>query len=254
MKTITKLLKITGTLCLSCICLTSKAEPKNLTLEELRAFLKKEINPSVSWFIEKAFLKGCSEELRKLIQERIDLYRTLQGAIETVEYNTNNEPAVIQILGSVGSDLEPLHSTLGEIIDAAREARLGHEYEKGLGVKDDISRQVSKKTLKQYGVTDEKLNLLGNGSVYEITLDSILSSRWFDKEMQKKGKNFFDESNFLKAVNTYTDNVTILKEIPVVVKEQRYHLKYEEEEDRVQETWNYQNSSTNIVYKLSGSR
>ena len=253
MKTITKLLKITGTLCLSCICLTSKAEPGNLTLEELRAFLKKEINPSVSWFIEKASFKGCSEELWKPIQESIDLYRTLQGAIETVEYNTNNEPTVIQILGPVDSDLEPLHSSLGEIIDAARGVRLAHEYEKGLGVKDDISRQVSKKTLKQYGVTDEKLNLLGNGSVYEITLGSILSGRWFNKEMQKKGKDFFDESNFLKAVNKYTGNVTILKKIPVVVKEQRYNLKYEKAEDRVQETWNYQDSSIKIVYKLSDS-
>ena len=249
MQTITKLLKITGTLCLSCICWTSNAEPKNLTLEELRAFLKKEIKPSVSWFIEEASL---SEELRKLGQKTIDLYRTLQGAIETVEYNTNNEPTVIQILGPVDSDLEPLHSSLGEIIDVARGVRLAHKYEKGLGVKDDISRQVSKKALKQYGVTDEKLNLLGNGSVYEITLDSILSSRWFNKEMQKKGKDFFE--NFLKTVYTYTDNVTILKEIPVVVKEQRYGLKYEEEEDRVQETWNYQNSSTNIVYKLSDSQ
>ena len=248
MKTITKLLKITGTLCLSCICLTSKAEPKNLTLEELSAFLKKEIKPSVSWFIEEASL---SEELRKLSQKSIDLYRTLQGAIETVEYNTNNEPTVIQILGPVDSDLEPLHSSLGEIIDAARGVRLAHEYEKGLGVKDDISRQVSKETLKQYGVTDEKLNLLGNGSVYEITLGSILSGRWFNKEMQKKGKNFFDVSNFLETVHTYTANVTILKEIPVVVKEQRYNLKYGKAEDRVQETWNYQDSSTNIVYKLS---
>ena len=254
MKTITKLLKITGTLCLSCICLTSKAEPKNLTLEELRAFLKKEIKPSVSWFIEEASLKGCSEELRKLSQETIDPYRTLQGAIETVEYNTNNEPTVIQILGPVSSDLEqPLHSSLREIIDAARAVRLAYEYEKGLGVKDDISRQVSKKTLKQYGVTDEKFNLLGNGSVYEITLDSILSSYWFNKEMQKKGKDFFYYSNFVKAVDQYTDNVTILKEISVVVKEQRYNLKYEKAEDRVQETQNYQDSSTNIVYKLSGT-
>ena len=253
MKTITKLLKITGTLCLSCVCLTSKADPKNLTLEELRAFLKKEIKPSVSWFIEEASLKGCSEELRKLSQESIDLYRTLQGAIETVEYNTNNEPTVIQILGPVSSDLEPLHSRLGEIIDAAGSVRLAYEYEKGLGVKDDISRQVSKKTLKQYGVTDEKFNLLGNNSIYEITFGSILSSCWFNKEMQKKGKDFFKGLNFLEAVNKYTSNVTILKKIPVVVKEQRYNLKYEKAEDRVQETQNYQDSSTKIVYKLSGS-
>ncbi len=257
MNTLHKLLKITGTLCLSCVCLTSKAEPKNLTLEELRAFLEKEINPFLpdlkSRVTERASLEGYTEELKEAILEEIDVkneaYKAFQGDIETVEYKTNNEPAVIQILGS---DLEPLHSTLGKI-DTAREARLEHEYEKGLGVKDDISRQVSKKTLEQYGVTDEKLSLLGNGSVYEITLDSILSSRWFNKEMQKKGKDFFDDLNFLKTVRTYTDNVTILKEIPVVVKEQRYLLKYEKEEDRVQETWNYQDSSTKIVYKLSGS-
>ena len=260
MKTITKLLKITGTLCLSCICLTSKAEPKILTLEELRTLLKEKIEPSVSSLksrvTEMDSLRECDEELRKLLKELIDVrneqYKLLQGAIAAVEYNTNDEPAVIQILGS---DLRLFFRTLGEI-DTAREARLKyeHKYEKGLGVKDDISRQVSKKTLKQYGVTDEKLKLLGNGSVYEITLGSILSSRWFDKEMQKKGKNFFDYFNFVKAVDQYTDNVTILKEIPVVVEEQRYLLKYEKEKDRVQETWNYYTGAPkHIVYKLSGS-
>ena len=256
MNTLHKLLKITGRLCLSCVCLTSKAEPKILTLEGLRAFLEEKIIPPGSDLktpvTERASLEEYSEELKEMILEEIDvknkLYEVLQGAIEAVEYNPNNEPAVIQILGS---DLEPLHSTLGEI-DTARKVRLAHEYEKGLGVQDGISRQVSKKTLKQYGITDEKLNLLGNNSIYEITFGSILSSCWFNKEMQKKGKDFFDDLNFLKTVRTYTDNVTILKEIPVVVEEQRYLLKYEKEEDRVQETWNYQNSSINIVYKLSG--
>ena len=229
-----------------------------MTLEELRTFLKKEIKPDVFELLkprvtDEASLKGCDKKLKEAILESIDLrnklYKVYQGAIETVEYNTNNEPTVIQTLDF---DLKPLYRICGEI-DTARKARFEHEYEKGLGVQDGISRQVSKKTLEQYGVTDEKLSLLGNGSVYEITLDSILSSRWFNKEMQDKGKNFFDDWNFLQAVNKYTDNVTILKKIPVVVKGQLYHLKYEKEEDRVEETWDYYNSSINIVYKLSGA-
>ena len=40
MNTIHKLLKITGSIGLSCVCLTAEAEPETMTLEEVKAFLE----------------------------------------------------------------------------------------------------------------------------------------------------------------------------------------------------------------------
>lgn len=174
MKTFTKLLTIAGTVAFSGVCLISKADPKIMTLEELKVFLKNAKDDCVTY----------------LEQDNAIAVKTSDPAFKT--------------------KLERLNEA-----DAERKK---YSYPKFYGL-DEFSRRVPTQVLKEYGIKTQRTEgYFDKEEVYEITFNSILSSTYFSEEERKKAKEqFLDYNAFTDAIDTYTKDVAILRNISVKV-------------------------------------
>ncbi len=85
-----------------------------------------------------------------------------------------------------------------------------------------ISKALTKADLQERGITDEELKFFGQCSVREVTFDSILESGFFNPDQVKKAKELrSDISGFKKAVRKYIDKTTVVKTIPVEIRQNR---------------------------------
>ena len=174
MKTFTKLLTIAGTVAFSGVCLISKADPKIMTLEELKVFLKNAKD-------------GC------------------------VTYLEQDNAIVVETS-------DPAFKTKLERLDEADAKRKKYSYPKFYGL-DEFSRRVPTQVLKEYGIKTQRTEgYFDKEEVYEITFNSILSSTYFSEKERKKAKEqFLDYNAFTDAIDTYTKDVAILRNISVKV-------------------------------------
>ena len=225
MNTLHKLLKITGAICLSCICLTSKADPKLMTLEELRTFLNEQCKEGCRNLkdIREKIEAGNSKGFAPTYDKAKNFYsygvpkefsENFKG-ITHVEYNENGEPTVIKTVNGgsleIGDVLNPMGSRFGSYIrekfpEETPTARLKR-----------ISKELTTKELKKRGVTDAEGELLGGALICEITFDSILGSDFFDDTRRGKGESWFKNQEELeKAIDSYADKLLCCNPLPVV--------------------------------------
>jgi len=205
---------VTGTLCLSCICLTSKAEPKNLTLEELRAFLDKKHQEAGRKFAEiKKKIDEIAENRKPgdtaFEKKEEDLFselcKVVSGEIAAVEYDNEGKPTLIDVFSGDTSPFEDLFTSRFLRIEYTK------NYKNGFVGLDKISKEIDP---KQRGITDEGLKLLGETSVREITFDSILSSDFFDEERRKKGRELLGSySKLREAIDEYVEKIDIVESV-----------------------------------------
>ena len=260
MKTITKLLKITGTLCLSCICLTSKADPKILTLEELRAFLDNKHRETEEKFEE------IKKKIDKIAENRkpgdtafekkeedlfSELCKVVSGEIAAVEYDNERKPTIVDVFSGVTSPFEDLFNSRLLRIEYTQ------NYENGSVGFDKISKEIDP---KQRGITDEELKLLGETSVREITFDSILSSDFFDEERRKKGRELLHSySKLTEAIDKYVEKIDIVESVCPSVRTNELHQKVKVDEKTSKVTVDIHKNvietiNTELICKISGER
>ena len=230
MKTITKLLKITGTLCLSCICLISKADPKILTLEELRKLLDRKCAENTKTLeairtkIETGNQKGFNPTYKKAENSYSydvpkEFSENFKG-ITRVEYNANGEPTVIETVNG----WEPEVSEALQFISCENtpfRQYIGEQFSEKTSAKclDNISKELTAKELETRGVTDADMKKYGIASVREITFDSILSG-FFNKEEASRARAWFSHSEELdKAIDAYVNKAMFLKSVTYLRKE-----------------------------------
>ena len=213
MNTIRKLLKITGSIGLSCVCLTAEAEPKTMTLEEVKAFLKKqkeETSKRFQW-IEKEIKEinaiGASEG--KCTRRVDEVCKKMQkGGVLKVTYNCDGTPCEIVTLGDIGE-------TLFRQFDPMAFVRFDYMKEHFFAFSSDqdgFSKELTMETLKERGLTETEFGLLGSASVREVTFDSILSSDLFDETLREKGRQWrSDKEKLEEAIDAYVKEVVILE-------------------------------------------
>ena len=260
MKTITKLLKITGTICLSCICLTSKAEPKIMTLEEVRAFLAKKHEEAGEKFLKiKKKIDEIAENRKPgdtaFEKEEEDLFselcKVVSGEIVTVEYNNEGKPTLIEIFNGNASPIGDLFTS------QSLRREYTQNYENGSVGFDKISKEIAP---KQRGITDEELKLLGETSVREITFDSILSSDFFDEEHRKKGRELLNNCSKLEeAIDEYVEKTDIVESVCFSLRLNKLHLEVKVDEKTSKVTVDtHKNVSETfnpvLICKISGER
>ena len=213
MNTIHKLLKITGTISLSCVCLTAEAEPEAMTLEEVKEFLKKqkeETSERFQW-IEREIKEineiGASEgkcvpRVNKVCEEN------KKGGVLKVTYNYDGTPSQIVTLGDIGE-------TLFRQFDPMAFVRFDYMKEHFFAFSSDqdgFSKELTIETLKERGLTETEFGLLGSASVREVTFDSILSSDLFDETLREKGRQWrSDKEKLEEAIDAYVKEVVILE-------------------------------------------
>ena len=84
----------------------------------------------------------------------------------------------------------------------------------------NLSKALAKTDLKQRGLTDEEISLLGNVSVREITFDSILESGFFSFDQVQKANELRNNfASFKKAVKEYVDKTTVAQTTPVKIRQ-----------------------------------
>lgn len=213
MNTIHKLLKITGSIGLSCVCLTAEAEPKTMTLEEVKAFLKKqkeETSERFQW-IEREIKEineiGASEG--KCVR-RVDKVckENAKGGVLKVTYNCDGTPSQIVTLGDIGETLFRQFDPMAFVrFDYMKEYFFAFSSDQ-----DGFSKEITIKTLKERGLTETEFGLLGTASVREVTFDSILSSGLFDETLREKGRQWrSDKEKLEEAIDAYVKEVVILE-------------------------------------------
>ena len=186
MNTLHKLLKITGAICLSCICLTSKADPKLMTLEELQTFLDKQCQEGCKNLkdIRERIKAGNSKGFAPTYNEEKNFYsygvpkefsENFKG-ITRVEYNADGEPTFIETVNGwqskVSEALQFIPSE-GTLFRQYIEERFSKKT--SAECLDNISKELTIEELETRGVTDADMKKYGIASVREITSDSILS-------------------------------------------------------------------------------
>ena len=216
MNTIRKLLKITGLIGLSCVCLTAEAEPETMTLEEVKAFLeqkRKETNEKLEGVRKKIKEKNLSGYSFSDYNELDDEFSKVcgEGGVLKVLYNFDGTPCGIETVGRIDFDLY-------NAVDPT-DLRLKYMQKQCVALPSDlekISKALTAEALKKCGGTDNESNLLEDSSIREITFDSILSSDFFDKELRYKGNQLLSDPKSLEeAIDAYAEEVTILRRLPV---------------------------------------
>ena len=270
MKTITKLLKITGTLCLSCICLISKADPKILTLEELRKLLDRKCAENTKTLeairtkIETGNQKGFNPTYKKAENSYSydvpkEFSENFKG-ITRVEYNANGEPTVIETVNG----WEPEVSEVLQFISCENtpfRQYIGEQFSEKTSAKclDNISKELTAKELETRGVTDADMKKYGIASVREITFDSILSG-FFNKEEANRTRVWFSHPEKLdKAIDAYVNKAMFLKSVTYRRKDTCIDLITESSPsdltfkicEKAQQPNEYE---CNFVYKVSGEQ
>ena len=239
MKTITKLLKITGTLCLSCICLTSKAKPKIMTSEELRAFLDERQDKAdelqrkfdqelenYNALVKETYASGhfleskqrLDKEFETLMTKYFSPWRDMDYPCE-VEYDIFDAPLLIKNYGNLSylKDVRIKFFIYGHFSSYENYMK---EFlkTKPCGFKN-LSKALTKTDLKKRELTDEEIDLLGKVSVHEITFDSILDSGFFSSDQVKKANELRNSFvSFNKAVQEYVDKTTVVQTTPVKIR------------------------------------
>ncbi len=213
MNTIHKLLKITGSIGLSCVCLTAEAEPKTMTLEEIKAFLKaqkEETSKRFQWLnkeIKEINAIGASEG--RCIRRVDKVYEeNKKGGVLNVTYNYDGTPSQIVTLGDIGE-------TLFRQFDPMAFVRFDYMKKHFFAFSSDqdcFSKELTIETLKERGLTETEFGLLGSASVREVTFDSILSSGLFDETLREKGRQWrSDKEKLEEAIDAYVKEVVILE-------------------------------------------
>jgi len=261
MKTITKLLKISGAICLSCVCSTTKAELEILTLEEVRAFLDKKHQEAGEKFAEiKKKIDEIAENRKPgdtaFEKKEEDLFselcKVVSGEIVTVEYDNEGKPTLIEIFNGNAS-------LIGDLFTSQFLRReYTKNYKNGFVGLDKISKEIAP---KQRGITDEELKLLGETSVREITFDSILSSDFFDEEHRKRGRELLNGyySELKKAIAEYVEKIDIVESVCLSVRTNELHpeVKVDEKTSKVTVDIHRNVSETfnpELICKISGER
>ena len=232
MRTITKLLKITGTLCLSCVCLTSKAKPKILNSDELMALLEKrkaeayELQRKFDQELEKynalrqeTYESGHSLESERFYKELETLRKEYFSPCE-VEYDSFDAPLLIKNNGGL-SYLQDVRIKFFIYRHFSSYENYMKEFlkTKPCGFKN-LSKALAETDLKQRGLTDEEISLLGDVSVREITFDSILKSGFFSSDQVKKANELRNNfASFKEAVKEYVDTTTVVQTTPVKIRQ-----------------------------------
>ncbi len=217
MNTIHKLLRITGSIGLWCVCLTAEAEPKTMTLEEVKAFLKKQKEETSERFqrIEREIKEinaiGASEG--KCIRRVDNVYEeNKKGGVLKVTYNYDGTPCEIVTLGDIGE-------TLFRKFDPMAVVRFDYMKERFFAFsadQDGFSKELTIETLKERGLTETEFGLLGSASVREVTFDSILSSGLFDETLREKGRQWrSDKEKLEEAIDAYIKEIVVLEYHPV---------------------------------------
>ena len=224
MNTLHKLLKITGAICLSCICLTSKADPKLMTLKELQTFLNEQCKEGCKNLkdIRERIKAGNSKGFAPTYNEEKNFYsygvpkefsENFKG-ITRVEYNADGEPTVIETVNGLESEVSdalqfipcentPFRQYIGERFSGRTSAECLNK----------ISKEFTAEELKTRGVTDADTKKYGIASVREITFDSILSG-FFNKEEASRARAWFSHSEELdKAIDAYVNKAMFLKSV-----------------------------------------
>ena len=217
MNTIHKLLKITGSIGLSCVCLTAEADPKTMTLEEIKAFLreqKEETSKRFQWIdreIKEINAVGASdgkcmwrvEEVSKEIKKDGILNLTCDyfGALDSIE--TIGQTAGLDLYNVI----DPTEARLEYMKD--------HFFDLSTDL-DKVSKELTAEELKKRNVTGTETELQGVASIREITFNSILLGAFSDKELREKGNGLLSDPKALEEeIDAYAENVTILKYLPV---------------------------------------
>ena len=110
-----KLLKITGAVCLSCVCFTSKADPKYMTLDEIKKLSEEsqkqfETEKSNLFKLLDTFRRERKElpddEFQKekcaKLREQLDLCKNKienMPRIRRIKYNTKGKPTLFEFCG-----------------------------------------------------------------------------------------------------------------------------------------------------------
>ena len=214
MNTIHKLLKITGSIGLSCVCLTAEAEPKTMTLEEVKAFLKKqkeETSERFQWIereIKEINAIGAGEGQ---CMHRVDQVckENKKGGVLNITYDGCGVlDAVVTVGATAGIDLY-------NAIDPEQSPRLEYMEKRFPSVLEKISKELTAEELEKRDATNTE-ELPGVASIREITFNSILSSDFFDEDSRTQGKQWCsDRGKLEEAIDAYAKKVAILKYLPV---------------------------------------
>ena len=270
MQTITKLLKITGTLCLSCICFTSKAEPKILTLEELRILLDQQcqqgclILKDIREKIKVGNLKGFAptyNEAENSYSYSIpkEFSENFKG-VTRVEYNADGEPTVIETVNRLASEVSEALQFI-PLEDTSFRQYIGERFSKKTSAEclNSVSKELTAKELETRGVTDADMKKYATASVREITFDSILSG-FFNKEEASRARAWFSYPEELdKAIDAYVNKAMFLKSVTYLRKETCIDLVTESSpndstfkiREKAQQSSKYE---SDFVYKVSGEQ
>lgn len=242
MSTINKLLKITGVIGWSCVCLTVEADP--MTLEGIKEFFEKEkqeadgilqkMHNSLPMIIKEATKKSSAPrngagrlKLGPRATVRNALLKLVPGCfIRGVSYNEKDRSFDLEVERFYrGDDL-----SVDKVPFPVCEKRLCtgevKKYIVSPSSLEAISKAVTKEELQKRGITDEEMNFFGNSKIREITFQSILSSDIFDSQYKDKALALLNDKELLKnEIEKYADSITILQGIPVKVKERHLNLK-----------------------------
>ena len=255
MNTLHKLLKITGTMCLSCVCFTSKAGGP-MSTEELQAFLDKKHQEAEGKFAEiKKKIDEIAENRKPgdtaFEKEVSELCKVVSGEITAVEYDNEGKPTLVDVFSGDTSPFEDVFTS--------RLLRMEYtkKYKNGFVGLDKISKEIAP---KERGITDEELKLLGETSVREITFDSILSSDFFNEEHRTRGRELLNNySKLTEAIAEYVEKIDIVESVCPSVRLNELHreVKVDEKTSKVTVDIHRDVSETfnpELICKISGER
>lgn len=248
MNALYRLPRIIGTVCLSCVCLTSKADPKILTLEELREFLDQQCTEATEKLeaIREKIKEGNARGFAPTYDKEENSYsynvpsefsEKFKG-ITHIEYNTDGEPTLIETVNGWTSGMsEVLQIFPSENTPFRQYIRKRFFGKTSAECLDSVSKKLTEEELKARGIADADRERYEIDSVREITFDSILSG-FFDKNAQIKGRTWVEDSGKLsEAIDAYANQAMFSK--PVTCRRKNTHI------DLVTET-----SSNSSTFKI----
>ena len=246
-----KLLKTTGAVCLSCVCLTSKANPNYMTLKEIKKLLetgqkqfeteKSNLSKLLGTFVceskkipDDELQTARGEKCAKL-WENLKLYKNEiknMPRCRRIEYNTEGDPTLFEfcgrhtLLNDLLKDLFGLFNTDSGFMKYNEERLKKWLFgQDNLSSLHKISKELNTKELKERGITNDEIGLFENASVREITFDSILESGFFSEEAIEKAKFWANHTDAIKkAIKEYVEKTTVLMSYKVTVSIFNYKL------------------------------
>ena len=222
-----KLLKITGAVCLSCVCLTSKANPKFMTLEEIKGVLEK---GQKQFGTERSnLLKQVPQLCDKFKNKSKELSKTSKDKISEGQEAREGEPTLIELCGdyTLPDNLFYFFSAGSGFFMKYNEERLKKwpSNQDNLSGLYKISKELKTEELEKRGITNDEIGLFGDAKVREITFDSILESGFFSQKDVDKARSWAEDINaFLKAIEEYVKKTTVLMPCKVTISSGLYGI------------------------------